>query len=900
VNRDDIVFEDKDQPLRVDVNQLGTLVGEMLREQGGDALFERVEAARRAAIRRRRGDQSAESELAGLVASGPVSGAAELVRGFSTYFRVVNRAEQIHRIRRRRDYDREPGPPPGSLRAALSSLHAAGVALDRVGALLARLSIEPVFTAHPTEATRRSILQKEQRIARLLLDSDDPTLTPVERATLEARIRMEVTAAWQTASNPAARPTVENEREHVLYYLLNPLYEIVPAFYESLDAAARAVYGEPIGWGDRPLVRFASWVGGDMDGNPNVSGRTIRSTLAAHRELILLRYRGELRQLADILSQSRSRVLVDEGVMDRIEVYGRELPEALRAVPERHREMPYRVLCHLMAARLEATRRDGPGAYLRHGELLDDLESIAGSLRAHRGRHAGLFQVERAIHRVRTFGFHLATLDVRQDSLVHREAVGELLGRADWTALSSEERTAVLAEGELRAPASVSPATATTLDVFHAIKECRARFGDRAVGPFIVSMTQGADDILSVLALAGAAGLDDPRGGVAIDAAPLFETVGDLAAARETMERLLSLPGYRRHLARRDGQQVVMIGYSDSAKDGGVVASRWALQQAQAELSDLARSRQVDLTLFHGRGGTVGRGGGKTHRAVVAAPVGSVNGRLRVTEQGEVIDAKYGLRGIAFRSLERMAGSVLVATGAPAPLDARAGTWVGLMDQLTAVSRDSYRSLVYEHPAFVPYFREATPIDVIERMAIGSRPPSRRSGKGIENLRAIPWVFAWTQSRHMLPGWYGLGTGLAHVAEGSGIETLAEMVREWPFLATLVEDVEMVLAKADLGIAARYASLSPEAGPTIFPLIEAEFQRTAELILRLRGTGSLLESDPTLRRSIQLRNPYVDPMSFLQIDLLRAWRAGGRSDEQLFGALLETVNGIAQGLQNTG
>ncbi|MEZ4589491.1 MAG: phosphoenolpyruvate carboxylase, partial [Gemmatimonadales bacterium] len=413
-----------------------------------------------------------------------------------------------------------------------------------------------------------------------------------------------------------------------------------------------------------------------------------------------------------------------------------------------------------------------------------------------------------------------ATLDVRQDSLVHREAVGELLGRADWTALSSEERTAVLAEGKLGAPASVSEATATTLDVFHAIKECRARFGDRAIGPFIVSMTQGADDILSVLALAGAAGLDDPRGGVAIDAAPLFETVGDLAAARETMERLLGLPGYRRHLARRDGQQVVMIGYSDSAKDGGVVASRWALQQAQAALSDLARSRQVDLTLFHGRGGTVGRGGGKTHRAVVAAPVGSVNGRLRVTEQGEVIDAKYGLRGIAFRSLERMAGSVLVATGAPASKDARAESWAGLMDQLTRVSRETYRSLVYEHPAFVPYFREATPVDVIERMAIGSRPPSRRSGKGIENLRAIPWVFAWTQSRHMLPGWYGLGTGLAHVLERSGIEALAEMVREWPFLATLVEDVEMVLAKADLGIAARYASLSPEAGPTIFPLIE--------------------------------------------------------------------------------
>jgi len=306
------------------------------------------------------------------------------------------------------------------------------------------------------------------------------------------------------------------------------------------------------------------------------------------------------------------------------------------------------------------------------------------------------------------------------------------------------------------------------------------------------------------------------------------------------------------------------------------------------------------LTLFHGRGGTVGRGGGKTHRAVLAAPAGSVNGRLRVTEQGEVIDAKYGLRGIAFRSLERMASSVLVATGAPKSPDARSAEWTIVMDELTTVSRETYRALVYQHPAFISYFREATPIDVIERMAIGSRPPSRRSGQGVENLRAIPWVFAWTQSRHMLPGWYGLGAGLERAVARHGVEALSDMVRDWPFLATLVEDVEMVLAKADLGIAARYALLSPEAGPVIFPLIETEFARTSDLIQRLRGTSTLLESDPTLRRSIQLRNPYVDPMSFLQIDLLRAWRASNRADEQLFGALLETVNGIAQGLQNTG
>jgi phosphoenolpyruvate carboxylase len=901
--RDDIVFEEKDAPLRADVNRLGAVVGDMVREQEGEALFDRVEAARQAAIARRAGEPGAEAALDAALGGRDPGEATALVRAFATYFRVVNRAEQIHRIRRRRDYDRDPATaPPGSLRAALEALREAGVGPGAVAEALGRVVIEPVLTAHPTEATRRTILQKEQRIARLLLRLDDPTQTPVERAMLEARIRMEVTAAWQTATHAAARPTVENEREHVLYYLLSTLYEVVPALHEALGAAVAAVFGDRVAVPDRPPVRFGSWVGGDMDGNPAVSAETIRSTLAAHRDAILARYRAEAGQLAAALTQSTSRVPAADGVLGRVAEYGRRFPDALAAVPPRHREMPYRVLCRLLQARLDATlARTGDG-YAGPGELEADLEAIAASLAAHRGAHAGLFLVERALRRVRTFGFHLATLDVRQDARVLREAVAAMLGRDDWPGLPPAARLEALRDpGVLGEPAAegLADVAREALAVFRAIAGCRAEHGPGAVGPYIISMAGGADDVVAVLRLAAAAGLRDPSGVVPLDVAPLFETVEDLGAAPGTMARLWDEAGYREHLTARAGGQVVMIGYSDSAKDGGIVASRWALHQAQADLAALAAERGVGLTLFHGRGGTVARGGSPPHRAVLAAPAGAVAGRFRLTEQGESIDARYGLRGIAFRTLERLTGAVLQATARP-QRPAPPPAWPAMMETFTRESRRAWRALVYERPAFPTYFREATPIDVIERMAIGSRPASRRQGEGLEHLRAIPWVFAWTQSRHMLPGWYGAGAGLAALVDAHGLAEVARVAAEWPFLGTLLDDVETGLAKADLGVAARYAALSPAAGEEVFPVIRAEFDRAADLVLRLRGAGELLERDPTLRRAIRLRNPYVDPMSFLQIDLLAAWRAGGRADDRLLEALLETVNGIAQGLQSTG
>ena len=439
-----------------------------------------------------------------------------------------------------------------------------------------------------------------------------------------------------------------------------------------------------------------------------------------------------------------------------------------------------------------------------------------------------------------------------------------------------------------------------TLEVFRAFAQARGRHGPSAVGPFIVSMTEGADDVLSVLYLARAVGFTDDDGRVPLDVAPLLETVLDLEAAPEILGSLLEDPGYRRHLGARGNRQMVMIGYSDSNKDGGVAASRWALHSAQAVLVEALKEAGVALTVFHGRGGTVGRGGGKTHRAVLAAPRGSVGGHLRVTEQGEIIHQKYGIPEIALRELERMIGATALATAQESWIGDPGSQWHPVMETVAEASRRTYRALVHEDEGFTGYFRSATPIDVIERMPIGSRPSSRRSGEGIEDLRAIPWVFSWMQSRHLLPGWYGLGSGLREAEEEHGPDVLREMVQGWPFVKTVLEDVEMVLAKADLSIAERYAGLAGAVGGEIFPRIRDEFELTRERLLELRERDEILEDDPTLARSIRLRNPYVDPMSLLQVDLLSRWRETDRQDDRLLDALVQSVIGIAEGMRNTG
>lgn len=899
----DVEFGPNDQALRDDVGRLGRLVGELLVEQKGEAFFGRVEAARRAAIERREHDRPIAA-LSAQVEGLDADTADALSRAFATYFQVVNIAERVHRVRRRREYEIEgAAPQPDGLHDVLLRLREAGVGIDDLLEALARLDVEPVFTAHPTEASRRALLEKEQDIVRALIAELSGPHTPRERAADWARLRMALTTSWQTSDVARLRPSVADEWEHVGFYLADPIYRVLPVFYEVLEDAVGAVYGTCPA--PPRVLRFASWVGGDMDGNPNVGAETIAATLAAQRELVLARYMRECEQLARGLSQTLDRVEVTRALLARLADYRALLPEAAARIRPRHANMPYRALLHLISARLAATGEDAPQAYRDTAEFDADIALIAACLRAHGGVHAGWFAVRRLQRRIAAFGFHLARLDVRQDARVHAAALSAALGALPGDADARAALFAPYAGGQRALPAAQgaeadNDSKARSLAVFAELAQARRRYGAGALGVYVISMAGSVADVLAVLALARAGGLVEGSGVVPLDIAPLFETIGDLRAASATLRALLADPVYRTHLAARSDRQTIMLGYSDSAKDGGILAARWALQRAQVDLLAVAREAGVDVVFFHGRGGSVSRGGGKTSRAVMAAPRGAVAGHLRVTEQGEVIHQKYGLRALALRTFEQTVGAVLTATLRPRPAEARETRWREAMARLAADGEAAYRRLVAGTPGFVDYFRAATPIDVIERMTLGSRPPRRGGDGGVSSLRAIPWVFAWTQCRSNLPGWYGVGSALEAAAARGDEATLQEMAREWAFFRTLIEDLEMVLAKSDEGIAARFSELAGPLHAEFHPRLAAEFERTVEWVLRLRGKDQLLADDPRLAQSIRLRNPYTDPMSLIQADLLQRWREAGRPDDALFAALVSTVHGVAQALQNTG
>ncbi len=912
-----VEFAPVDDLLRDDVKLLGNLVGEILAEQRSPEFLAEVESLRRAAIRRRENDQPV-TELASALAGHELQKASDLGRAFSTYFQAVNLAERVHRIRRRRDHERAAeGAQPGGLHDVIGALAQQGVEAAELTELLPRLRIEPVFTAHPTEAVRRVLLHKERQIVRSLVNDIDRNRTPGERRADHGRIRMALTASWQTVEAPAAKPSVADEFEHVGFYLSEVLYRVLPVYFETFEAALRENYGNDVVLPD--VLGFGSWVGGDMDGNPNVGADTIAATLAGQRSLVLGAYRRDIDRLADLLSQSLDRVSVSTAVIDRVAAYRDLLPDAAAELHPRHADMPYRNLLMLMAARLRATSRDDAAGYPDAASFVADIECIHESLMANRGEYAGDFVLRRLLRRARCFGFHLASLDLRQDSSVHDSALAALLQDPRWASRSAEERGERLHElmaGKLVPADPQASDAAHTLDVFRAVAALRPRYGERVFGPYIISMSRSAADALAVLALARVAGCVEPakHGAdaakvVPLDVAPLFETVADLEAADATMRALFGDPVYREHLAARGNRQLVMLGYSDSAKDGGIIASRWALQQTQIDLTALARESGVSIVFFHGRGGSASRGGSKTERAVIAAPRGSVDGVLRLTEQGEVIHRKYGTRAIALRNLEQSTGAVLRATLRPRPLDTRAPRWRQLAAELARDSSEHYRAFIHQHADFSAYFRAVTPIDVIERLRIGSRPAKRIGSGGVESLRAIPWVFSWSQNRSGLTTWYGVGTALARGIERHGAEAYVELARDWPFFATLVDDVEMVLAKSDLGIFECYSQLAadipsasgkPDLHAQLHPGVVAEFRRTRDAVLAIKGEDELLAGDRRLQQSIRLRNPYVDPISLLQVDLLQRWRAGDRSDDALLQVLMATVNGIAAGIQNTG
>ncbi|MBC7983844.1 MAG: phosphoenolpyruvate carboxylase, partial [Candidatus Obscuribacterales bacterium] len=675
--RPDIHFPLKDAALREDVHVLGGLVGEMLREQGGKELFETVEGDRQAAIGRRSGDADDSIALVVRTRDREAAHAQDLVRAFSTWFQMVNTAEKVHRIRRRRQYLSGDGTPqPGGIEEAIDKLKAKGFTLADIRKLLLELWIEPVLTAHPTESTRRTLLRKQQLVAETLLKrlhlSHSGHETETERQELLERIRAEITSGWQTADNSRGRLTVADEREHVLFFLVEVLYEIVPVFYEEIAAALQKTYGDEALQLDIPeIIRFGSWVGGDMDGNPDVHAKSIRETLARHQQLIVNRYFLECQQLAEQLSQSASRIGISKALRVRIEQYMVLLPAAPSLSPARQDNMPYRVFLGQVCERLRATYEARQNSYERAAQFTDDINLVAASLREHRGEHAGLRLVMCLLRRIKTFGFHLATLDIRQHADVHHTVLGHGFGDLEWTRRTHDERLTRLRTALERdeGPSQQMDATGKrTLWVFEALSHGRHRYGPDSVGPYIVSMAQGADDVLGVLLLARWADIADRRSGdVQVDVAPLFESVSALERCGEVMTQLFNEPLYKKHLTGRGNHQYVVVGYADSNKDSSVLTSRWLVRKAQEALVRAAADAGVELTIFHWREGTSSRSAARNESVVRSVPAGSILGRLRLTEQGELINEKFGLKPIALRVFEQSFSALALAAAGVAP-----------------------------------------------------------------------------------------------------------------------------------------------------------------------------------------------------------------------------------------
>ncbi len=906
MQREGIQFPVKDLGLREDVHALGELIGEILRDQGGEEFFEAVEGDRVAAIARREApdDAAVAKALEARTAGREPSSATNLTRAFSTWFQAVNTAEQVHRVRRRRQYIADSGQP-GGIPECIARLKQEGYSLEAALALIGSVSIEPRFTAHPTESTRRTILRKQQRIAQDLLDRLNAALMRAELDTVWSRVRLEIASIWQTEEHPREGLTVADEREHVLFYLIEILYRVVPLFYEEIETALAEAYEVPVESINVPsILRFGSWVGGDMDSDDEVHAKTIRETLQRHQQLIVSTYFDECGHLAEALSQSARRVEVNGELARRIEAYTALLPGAARLSPARHDRMPYRIYFGQIGERLKATYEGRPNAYQNADELLADVELAADSLIDNRGRHAGYFLVRRFIRRVRTFGFHIATLDVTQRTDVHHAVIAQGLAMPEWPSLPAANRLERLREmlAQDEGPAvPLDGAGRRALWVFDTIAHARHKYGEQAIGAYIVSGVRSPDDMLAVLLLARWAGIGDKLSRECrLEVAPLLESVDALEGAGELLRSLCAEPAYGRHLEACGNRQTVVVGYSDTNKQAGFASSRWALQTAQHRLLQAARATQIALTIFHARGGTPARGGGTPEKLVQAAPAGAIRGVLRVTEQADVVNQSYGLRAIAMRTLERTFSAVALASSRVGERGAPDPQFIDAMGTLASRSLDTYRRLVFGDARFIDYLRAATPLDVIERMHIGLKPAVRAGAKGIDGLRAIPWVFAWTQSRHMLPGWYGFGSGLSAAIDEHGREVIEAMLARWAFFGHLVDDLEAMLARTDLAIAAYYDALAGEGQRTYADPISREYDLTVRRVLELRGSARLLDSDPTLQRSIALRNPYVDPMHLMQVDLLKRWRATGREDESLFAALRATIGGIALGLQATG
>ena len=909
--REDPVVDDlADRALRSDIRRLGEQLGDTLVRQEGEQFLELVESVR-AAAKRARTDHDL-TPLVSLVGPLELPVAIRLVRAFSSFFHLANLAEQVHRVR-------EPAPPcvPG-LPFVESLPHGARPAPHQVRTLVESLDVRPVFTAHPTEATRRSVAHKRRQISRLLEQREDPRLHEADRARIDEHVSETIDLLWQTDELRLERPSPVDEAKGTVALLADLRHHVLPRLLEDfVRELPDGVTDRP--WSLRPL-RFGTWVGGDRDGNPNVTPEVTRSVLALQRAAGIAAVRADVAVLIDELTVSERIAGASDELVELNERYRAQFPEVHRDTSRQLGEEPYRLALSYVHARLGRTNEwaSDPVGYVDAVELVADLEVLRASLCAHRGERIAEGPLDRVLRVLVATGFTMATMDVREDAgRLHAalEALVERIGLpATHFGASRAERVRALAR-ELSSGRPLSgrgtvhdDAIESVVGVFDVVAEAVRRDGADAVESYIVSMTEGEDDVLAAVVLAADAGLVDLHEDRAeLGFVPLFETVTSLRRCGPILDRLLSVPDYRRLLRLRGDLQEVMLGYSDSNKVGGTTTSRWEIQRAMRSLRDVAARHGVQLRLFHGRGGTAGRGGGPTHDAILAQPYGVLHGAIKITEQGEVISDKYGSPELAGQNLRRTIGAVGAASlfhleSAVDPLTLT--RWDSVMDVVSGAANDAYLELV-RHPALVRYFLTSTPVDELAHLNIGSRPARRgggdAAGRSLDDLRAIPWVSGWTQSRQNVPGWYGLGAGLAAAREAGHGDELATMARGWAFFADLLSNVEMVLFKTDLDIAAQYVErlVDPD-DRVVFDLVRAEYERTRSELLQLVGHGELLEDQTVLARTLRVRDNYLEPLHALQVELLERHRTQDGDNPSLRRALLLTVNGIAAGLVNTG
>ena len=888
--------------LRAEIRLLGQLLGETLREHEGLPLYELEESIRlRTKALRQQYDAADEVGLVDELGRIPLEDAARLVRAFATYFQLVNLAE----LERQARSLQESGDERGEFDRLLAACAAQHVPAERIEWVLHELDVRPVLTAHPTEAVRRSILDHQDRIGEELARLRAP-LSARERDRVRQRIATQVEVLWHTDEVRSVRPRVLDEVGNALFYLERTFFDAIPDVHEQLAEAVEVHYpgiGVPLD----PPIRLGSWVGSDQDGNPNANAAMLTETLRLQRRTLLTRYRERVRELARDLSQSTRLTQVSDDLTASIARDEHELEAYGDSLSPGTQDEPYRRKLSFIWYRLGATIDAQSGAYTSVDELAADLDLLDQSLRHHGGVAVADGDLLRLRRQVRVFGFIGARLDVRQHRAVVRAATTEVVNRLG--AASDRRRSATLNPPPISLDAGRwSPATGNLLATLSAMAAAQ-QAAPGSAQTFVLSMTESGDDVLQTLFLAGLAGLHDlsadpPRSSV--DIAPLFETSDALERAPTIVESLLRDPIYARQLDGRRGIQEVMLGYSDSNKEVGYLSAAWALDRAHAAIAAVVAKHGRRLRIFHGRGGTVGRGGGPTHEAILAQPTSAADPRIKITEQGEVIHRKYARPETARHNLELVLGATLEHVLMPTEVREPHPAWREAMDAMAEESRRQYRALVYEDPGFQAYFEQATPIEEIAQLNTGSRPVSRGGTLAVEDLRAIPWVFAWMQNRHLLPAWYGAGSAFSDFAKRpGGLECLRDMYQHWLFFRSLVDNLQMVLAKADMRIARQYATLvgDERERDRLFSIIEAEFTRAHDAVLQITGQASVLERQPQLLASLGLRDPYIDPMSYFQVRLLRELRrlpAGDPRRAAHLQAVLRTINGIAAGLQNTG